>query len=848
MKYFNIFVVGFISLYCNIGISAVYSFDPSQLNVSGKDIDLTLFNKGAQLPGIYQVKIIMNGSMIDLKEIEFNISHNTQGMPYLKSCLTHDMLVRYGVKVNEYPGLFPSYLVDKNSGKKNEQTCADLSAIPGATETYHYSSQQLLLDIPQVALQPKFKGIAPEILWDDGISAFLLNWQLDANHSHFRGYGNSSIDSFWGSLEPGFNIGPWRVRNLTTWNKSSDHTGSWESSYTHVERGLYHIKSKLTFGESYTPSYLFESVPFRGVMLGSDETMVPYSQREFAPVVRGIARTQSRIEVRQNGYLIHSLTVAAGEFSLTDLPVTGSGGDLEVKVIESDGTTQVFTVPFTTPAIALREGYIKYNIAGGQYRSSEDGVESSLLGTATVMYGLPWGITAFGGGQIAEHYQSSALGVGVSLGDFGALSLDGIHSRGQNKGRNIETGNSWRLRYDKTFDQSGTSLAIASYISSGGYQNLSDVLDTYRDKGEYLYNSNGRSHRLTLNLNQSLGSMGFVSLWGSRDEFSDGRTSRDSIGASYGTTWQDISWSVNWSRHLNMARYNTHLHGKKEDSISLWMSIPLERWLGNSVNDIRATAQIQRSTKQDAGGEVGMNGRAFDNRLYWDVRQQSTSGKKLNTNNRQLSLLWYGTYGEVSGIYSYSNYSKQMSIGLSGGLIAHRNGVTLGQMMGDTTVLIEAPGVSGASVNGGGPGIRTDFRGYTLVGWGVPYQENLLTLDPATFPDDADIPQTDIRVVPTEGAVVKARFITRVGERALLTLTRSDGSPLPFGAVVRAEGRYASDTFGIVGENGEVFMSGLAKSGRLKVQWGSKSQCYVDYQLPAYKSVGGISLTHSVCQ
>lgn len=62
-----------------------------------------------------------------------------------------------------------------------------------------------------------------------------------------------------------------------------------------------------------------------GVSVGSDENMVPYNQREFAPVVRGIARTQARIEVRQNGYLIHSQTIAPGAFSLTSLPMTGSG-------------------------------------------------------------------------------------------------------------------------------------------------------------------------------------------------------------------------------------------------------------------------------------------------------------------------------------------------------------------------------------------------------------------------------------------------------------------------------------------------------------------------------------------
>ncbi|EER4820924.1 fimbria/pilus outer membrane usher protein, partial [Escherichia coli] len=106
----------------------------------------------------------------------------------------------------------------------------------------------------------------------------------------------------------------------------------------------------------------------------------------------------------------------------------------------------------------------------------------------------------------------------------------------------------------------------------------------------------------------------------------------------------------------------------------------------------------------------------------------------------------------------------------------------------DTVALVVAPGVNGASV-GSLPGVRTDTRGYTLVNHVSPYQENLITLDPTTFPENVEVSQTDTRVVPTKGAVVRAKFITRVGGRALITLSRSDGSRLPFGAVVTEEGK-----------------------------------------------------------
>lgn len=828
-------------------IARTYSFNSSLLSGGGKGVDLSLFEEGGQLPGIYQTDIILNGSRVDSLEMPFHTEKDENGRPYLKTCLTQEMLARYGVKTEEYPALFRS--LGGGSDTSGERgVCADLSAIPQATENYQFAAQQLVLGIPQVALRPLLRGIAPEVLWDDGIPAFLLNWQANAGRSEYRGYIKDVEDYFWSSLEPGINIGSWRIRNLTTWNKSSGQSGKWESLYIRAERGLNSLKSRLTLGENYTPSDIFDSVPFRGGMLSSDESMVPYNQREFAPVVRGIARTQARIEVRQNGYLIQSQTVAPGAFALTDLPVTGSGSDLQVTVRESDGTVQVFTVPFTTPAIALREGYLKYNVMAGQYRSSDDAVEDSTLGQVMGMYGLPWGLTVFGGLQGAEHYQAAALGLGWSLGKLGAVSLDTIHSRGQQKGYNYETGNTWRIRYNKSFELTGTSFTAASYqYSSSGYHTLSDVLETYRDDGRFAYRStDSRTSRTTVNLSQSLGRWGYLGLNGSRDEYRD-RPHQDYIGASYGASWNRMSLSVNWSRNHSTRGY----YGSKsrtEDSISIWMSIPLESWLGRSDNNISATAQMQRSTEQNTRYELGLNGRAFDRRLFWEVHEQMVSGSEYNTGTSRLNLRWSGTYGELAGMYSYSSNMRQINAGMSGSMVAHGEGVTFGQRAGDTVTLVAAPGVSGASV-GDWPGVRTDFRGYALAGYASPYQENVITLDPTTFPEDAEVPQTDSRVVPTKGAVVRAGFRTRVGGRALVSLTRQDGSSLPFGAIVTLEGKpgETSGSAGVVDDKGRVYLSGLSETGKLKAQWGENSLCHADYRLPEEKGPAGIFLTRTVC-
>ena len=71
------------------------------------------------------------------------------------------------------------------------------------------------------------------------------------------------------------------------YNRSSQDGGPTRSHYsnasTYAQRDLTGLRSQLTVGDYYTPGELFESVPFRGVQISSDDRMLPDSQRGFAP-------------------------------------------------------------------------------------------------------------------------------------------------------------------------------------------------------------------------------------------------------------------------------------------------------------------------------------------------------------------------------------------------------------------------------------------------------------------------------------------------------------------------------------------------------------------------------------
>ncbi|MFY3769343.1 F1 capsule-anchoring protein [Providencia manganoxydans] len=822
MKLLHKSILVTLALFSCVSNARNYNFNPALLGEQGANVDMDLFNQGGQLPGIYYVHIILNGELVDSQEIEF-ISQKIADSTVLEPCLNAELLSRYGVLVDKYPDLVAG------------GNCVTLSAIPEATSRFQFNTASLLLSIPQASLQTKTVGIASEALWDDGISAFLMNYTANTSQTQYRNSGKNTANYL--QLNPGLNLGSWRIRNQTNWNQTSHQSGEWQTVSTYAERGINSMKSRLILGDSSTSGTIFDSVPFRGGSLASDNNMIPYTQRAFSPVVRGVARTEARVEVKQNGYIIYNSVVAPGPFVLTDLSVQSlSGGELEVTVKEADGSSQFFTIPFQTPAIALKEGHLDYSLAVGHYRPARGGVSQDAFVQATAMYGLPWDVTIYAGMQGTEHFKAGSLGLGVSMGNWGAFSWDMISAQGEKKNQQTEKGNAWRAIYSKALESTNTTVNIShSQFSSPQYSTLSEVMDTWQapykqDIWQTASNHSGRKSQTTLQLNQSLGQWGYLNLNSNHHEYWEKNRHNDSVGLNYGVNIGDTTLSLN----LTHAKQSTATGSSHTDNqASVWVSVPLRKWLGEPIN---STFQLTSSPLTGDSYEIGINGRNFDRQLYWDMRQRYRSGSDTSeSNNSLVRLKWSGSYGTIGGNYSYGSHIKQMGANISGGLVLHKNGLTLSQELGETSALVIAQGASDIPV-GGWAGVKTDFRGYTTQSNLAPYQENVVSLDPRYFPSDAEILQTDKKVVPTKGAIIEAKFPTRIGKRALVVLQRSGGA-IPFGSLVTVQGEEGRS--GIVGENGEVYLTGLPLQGVLQVQW-SKGQCSSTYQLNGEADLSGL--------
>ncbi|HDL7412692.1 TPA: fimbrial biogenesis outer membrane usher protein, partial [Yersinia enterocolitica] len=496
-----------------------------------------------------------------------------------------------------------------------------------------------------------------------------------------------------------------------------------------------------------------------------------------------------------------------------------SDGDLHVTVLESNGATQQFTVPYTVPAIALRKGRLRYNLMAGRYRPANVDVETTPIAQATVAYGLPWNLTAFVGGQWSPHYQATTAGMGVMLGGYGALSSSITQASSEYRQQQPVKGQAWEVRYNKTLQASDTSFSVVnSQYSTADFRSLSDVLQSYRrhDGSRRDWHSNPLRNQTSVVVGQSLGQFGYLNLNWSRQNYRDAPAS-SSWGVQYSFNTGNLYWSLDWTQN--------QYRGNQDRLLSLSVSMPL----GHEHNTYAAYRMTSSDNSKDH--ELSLYGHAFDNRLSWNVRQteryaQFHSGE----NSGSLGLDWHGNYGDIGGDYYYNPNMRQISANVSGGAVIHRHGLTLGPQINGTAALVEVPGISGVSTSEDHR-LKTDFRGYSIVPSIFPYEEHDILLETTDLPPDAEVTKTDAKVLPTEGAIVRASFSPQIGARALMTITRKNGESIPFGAMASLVNQPANAA--IVDEGGKAYLTGLPETGQLLVQWGrdASQQCRVDYQL-----------------
>lgn len=824
-------------------------FDPAFLGTSGEAVDLSQYESADSTPeGTYLVDIYLNQTLMTTRQVRFEKDDKGNVNPLLTMKELEDM----GVAVSRIPTM---------KSLPPEKPVGDLSAlIPSATMRLDLSQLRLNISVPQADMDSRVGGYIDPKLWDEGIPAALLNYNLSGSKNWLKqqnGLDGGQSQSAFVLLNGGLNAGPWRLRSTMSYSDYSTsgtstdittRTTQWSNTY--LQRDIQRLRGELTMGEASTGGDIFDSIPFRGAQLVSSDDMLPSSERGFAPVISGIANSNAQVSVTQNGILIYQTNVAPGPFRFTDVYQASNGGDLVVTVTESDGSKHVSTQTYSTLPIMQRPGSMEYEVTVARYHDGggyTDGSRNPTFALGTLVYGLPHGVTLYGGLLGANNYKSAALGTGISLGMLGAISMDATVAKATLPGdAGDATGSAYRARYSKSMLITGTTVDLTAYrYATNDFYTFSDV-NSYGYQlhdGWAPWMGERRRSSWSTSINQTLGNWGSIYVRGNRDDYWGSGRVVNSANLGYSSSVKGVGYSVNYSVD--------HTSGENGEwptnrTVSFNVSVPLNLFSNAEMaRAMNATYSMTHDNTGRTSNQAGLSGAMLDNKASWSASQSWDNQGNDNAGN--LSMNYTGATGSGGIGYGYDSNSRNVSGNLNGGLLVHRHGVTLAPTLGDSMALVSTPGVEGVKVSTGDT--TTNRWGYAVAPYLSNYQRNMVSLDPTTLPDGADIENNSVNVYPTKGAVVEATFKTRIGRQALLTLMH-DGKPVPFGAMAALKDSNGEDNSSIVGDAGMVYLSGMPQAGKLQVQWGrgADQQCQVNYNLGEMPAPSKDAPTVSVAQ
>lgn len=844
---------------------------------SGQIADLSkLQSSKQQLPGVYRVEVYANDQYVLTRDIQFvekktatnqtaqdnekqtaqddesqtaqdDEKQTAQDTTGLVPCLDVKLLASFGVDISAYPELVTS-----------RSACIDISqVIEGASSRFQFSKQKLYIDIPQIALKNQIRGYIPPEQWDSGINAMFLNYRLSGYHNTGSATAGEGV---YVSVDSGLNIGSWQLRHSGSFNyQSADHLTSheWTNLNTYLQKTLIPLKSQLRIGDGASDGSIFDSFGYRGVELSTADAMYPDSQQGYAPSVRGVAKSNAKVVIRQNNNIVYQISVAPGPFLIQDLSPAFGSGDLYVTIEESDGSIQSYLVPYSSLPILQREGRTRYNVMAGEFRNglhSNRGKDTVVQ--ATAVHGLKKGLSIYAGTQLSQNYQSALLGFGSNMGPYGAFSFDLTHAKSDLVDGSSSTGQSIRFLYSKSLLRSGTTFQLLGYrYSTRGFYTLNDVfygqmnanygsgvtqdgnLATVGITPTGYDLTHTKKGRLQANISHSLGRFGSLYFAANQQTYWETSKKDEWIQAGYNGSWNGLSYSLGVNRNMfsQLEKANTlytanisfplgHLRTKPGYSDSTW---------GNTY----ATASTTQNSNGNDSYQAGISGTLLkDRNLSYSIRQgyvteQGSAGA--------VSANYNGRYGNVGAGYSYDGNTDRFNYTASGGMLLHKNGLTFGQTLGDTSILVQALGAKGVKIENYN-GVKTDWRGYAILPYASEYRLNRVALDSNSFKSDLEISSNVSNVVPIRGAISRATFETSVGVRALVNI-QYKGQPIPYASnVVVGDGKSS----GMAAESGQVYMTGLPLKGVLNVAWGESAdqQCVADYD------IGKADLTQAIQQ
>jgi len=676
-------------------------------------------------------------------------------------------------------------------------------AWPQAIVRLQPALQRVALVVPAEAIDDSAPALDSSAFQGGG-SAALLNYDLSASQT--RGYGQRR-ETFSAFTETGFNTAGWMVRSHQTFN-----TDAGRGRLRNVDAYAQHRLGRtrlLQVGDIQVMNPLLPAGFIRGVQVLPD-TALQASTPATRALVEGVAASEARVEIRQNGVLLYSTLVPPGPFALGGFALNSAAADLEVSVQEAEGTRR-----FLVSAVGFQHASMSApgsSIALGQRRTlgSREHADAEMLLAASTAFRVPGADAVISAGSLlSERYQSAGLGLDQALhGPFDAvLSVRGVgalvspdqHPGKRRRGSRIE------LRLSGSVGNASANIGISR--RTAGFLDIDElpleagVVDR-RVRWQAALGAGWNSPLLGA----------FRLTHQPRLDFAGERSSRS---------------LVSWSRRLGSGdlRASVELnHGARtgfaQDPKTVYVSWSMPLGPGYTRVNLRSRSSTMQRTLS-VGAPLGRDG-------TWRASVDSSSDQP---GSRLAAGMDTGLHaGRFSANVTYGGGYRSLGAQFSGGVVAHADGLTFSsQRVQDTFGVVQVGDVPGVRVSTDGGDVWTDRHGRAVLARVAPYRNSRVQVDTRTIPRDLDLASGVAVLQMQRGSVGRVAFAAQRSRRLLLRATDAAGQPLAKGLSVLAAGNFLT----VVVDSGRVYLSDYQPDIPLQVHLPDGTRCTLRPQLDA---------------
>ncbi|WP_447775343.1 fimbria/pilus outer membrane usher protein [Variovorax boronicumulans] len=689
---------------------------------------------------------------------------------------------------------------DASKKDKDAAACSEFQRrFPGTIIELRPGKDEIRLIVPTDAFRPRARADT----FSRGGVAGLLNYDVLTMDSRHAG-GTSTFRSL--STEAGLNVGDWIFRSRQSY-ASQNGKERVQHLYAYGQKTLTGLGSTVQGGQINIASSIFPGDPILGVQIVPEDALRA-DARDNGTVVEGMAHTQARVEVRQNNALIYSTVVPPGPFSLTGLPLLNGSSDLEVTVIEADGSRRPFTIPAAALGATAFRTTTGYAFAAGRYRPYGNGgsQDKPWVATGTGTWALDTSTHLTAGAMAASRYQAAAWSVNRMLvpGTMAGFRQAVSHATGEGV-RGTQVNASVSSAVSPT-----VSASMSVTQQTQGFRDLADtvnanLLDTgwtrQRYKGQYA-GSVGWTHP----------DWGGFRLAYSQSTNFDGRNIRRMTGA-WVKSFKHATVSFN-------VEHSTGDLGRFDNRHAAYVTVSIP--LGSKT----VKTYVNRYDNRMRTGAT-LNERVND-AVSYQVSTERDSREGQNNIDGRLSL--QARYTQANLGLSRNGASTTYSGQLQGGVVAHKDGVTFSPYpVEDTFGIVSVGGVPGVKiVTPQGP-VWTDAWGRAVAPRLLPYHTSRLEISTKSLPRNIDLVNGYQELEAGRGSVNHIRFGVINARRVLLKATGPEGRVLEKGlAVVDGDNQYLTS----VVDGGQVFLPDVQGGANLRVTLSNGDTCRLDFSLP----------------